>query len=218
MNKFIIFYTGAASIEITNYMLEAKVASLNDYFYFFDQHSSKQIKKFYRKKFKNCFFLNKISDLKKTRIKDCVIATGNIELRKKAHILINKLKLKSQTIIHPKSYIASNSTISLGCIVAPFVSVAPFSKIGKNNFLNSYSSVGHHSKLGLANVLCPYSTINGGSSIGNYNYLGTGSVVSPKIKIKNNSKLSSGSVLKTNMKSFSFAHGNPAKINKIYRK
>ena len=36
MNKFIIFYTGPASIEITNYMLEANVANLNDYFYFFD--------------------------------------------------------------------------------------------------------------------------------------------------------------------------------------
>ena len=216
MNKFIIFYTGPASIEITNYMLEANVANLNDYFYFFDQHISKQIKKFYKNKFMNCFFTNKISDLKKTKIKDCVIATGNIELRKKAHILINKLKLKSQTIIHPKSYIASNCIISNGCFVAPFVSVAPFSKIGKNNFLNSYSSVGHHSKLGVANVLCPYSTINGGSAVGNYNYFGTGSIVNSNVKIKNNSKLSSGSVLKTNMKSFSFAHGNPAKINKIY--
>lgn len=216
MNKFIIFYGGAASIEIINYMFDAKISSKDDIFYFFDKSMNKQNKKYFKDKIKNIKFLNRISELKKTNTKKCIISTGSINLRQKACSIIKKLKLKPIKVIHPKSYVSNDAIISEGVIIAPFVTVAPFSKIGKNSFLNSYSSLGHHSKLGEGNILCPYSTINGNSSVGKFNYFGTGSVVNSKIKIANSSKLSSNSVLRSNMGSFSLAHGNPAKTIKIY--
>ena len=216
MNKFIIFYGGGASIEVVNYMFDAKISKKNDIFYFLDKSIPGVNKKYFKKNLKNVFFLKKIVDLKKTGTKNCIIATGNIDLRQEASKIIKKYKLKPIKIIHPSSYISKDSFISDGVIIAPFVTVAPFSKIGKNCFLNSYSSLGHHSTLGEGNILCPYSTVNGNTVVGKFNYFGTGSVVNSKIKINNKSKISSNSVLRSNMKSNSLAHGNPAKIIKMF--
>lgn len=216
MNKFIIFYAGSASIEIVGYMLDSKICKLTDKFYFFDKKISLENKKFFKKKLKNPIFIKKSSEIKKLNTKNCVIATGDIELRKKACDFIKKLKLNSLKVIHPSSIISKDCKIHDGVIVAPFVSLAPCSIIGKNSFLNSYLSIGHHSIIGVGNILCPYSTINGNSRIGNFNYFGTGSVINSNVEIKNLCKVSSNSVVRSNMKSNFLAHGNPAKIVKIY--
>ena len=47
MNKFIILYAGSASMEIIGYMLDSKICSLADKFYFFDKNISKENKKFF---------------------------------------------------------------------------------------------------------------------------------------------------------------------------
>ena len=216
MNKFIIFYGGSASIEVINYMFDAKICKYEDEFYFFDKQMSEKNKMFFKKKLKNILFVNELSKIKKIKTKNCIITSGNNNLRKKACEIIKKLKLKPIKVIHPTSYVSKDCKISDGVIIAPFVSVAPCSVIGKNTFLNSYSSLGHHSKIGEGNILCPYSTINGNSIVGNFNYFGSGSIINSNIIVKNNSKISSNSVLRSNMDSNSLAHGNPAKITKLY--
>ena len=57
---------------------------------------------------------------------------------------------------------------------------------------------------------------NGNCKIGNNNFFGSGSVINPTISIGNYNKVSSNSVLQKKMSHKSLAHGNPAKIVKIF--
>tara|TARA_B110000971_G_C20020574_1_gene506121 strand:+ start:1289 stop:1930 length:642 start_codon:yes stop_codon:yes gene_type:complete len=213
MNNFLLFYGGDTCLEIISYLEDIEVINNNDAFHIID---IKPNKKRFSKITQQVIFYKKIEDLKIGFFKGIYITSGFPNLREHAYQKLKKKKLIPNILIHPKSYIAKHSTIGQGSIMAPFSLISPHSKIGKNCFINSFSSIGHHSQIGDSNVFCPYSVANGNCKIGNNNFFGSGSVINPTISIGNYNKVSSNSVLQKKMSHKSLAHGNPAKIIKIF--
>ena len=170
----------------------------------------------YKKLYKNIFFLSKISSLPRKNTKVCIsIADPN-----KRNYFYNKLKKKFDffSIIHKSAYISSTAKIGEGVVVAPKAVLSPFCEISSNVYLNSGAIIGHNSKISRNTVVNPGAFIGGNCAIGSNCYIGPNSVITPNLNFGNNSKISSNSVLNKDVKDNVLAHGNPAKIKKIYLK
>jgi len=213
MNNFLFFYGGDTCLEIISYLDDMKSISDSDIFHIVD---IKPNRKRFSKITQQVIFYKKIEDLKIQTFKGIYITSGFPEKRERAYQKIKEKKLIPSILIHPKSHVSNCSKIGNGSILAPFSLISPYSKIGRNCFINSFASIGHHSLIGNSNVFCPYSVTNGNCKIGNNNFFGTGSVVNPAISIGSHNKISSNSVLQKKLNNKSLAHGNPAKIVKIF--
>ncbi len=213
MNNFLLFYGGDTCLEIISYLEDMEAINKNDTFHIID---IKPNKKRFSKITQQVIFYKKIEHLKVSTFKGIYITSGFPNLRDLAYQNLKQNKLIPNILIHPKSHIGKHSVIGHGSILGPFSLISPHSKIGKNCFINSFSSIGHHSQIGNSNVFCPYSVANGNCKIGNNNFFGSGSVINPKVSIGNYNKISSNSVLQKKINNGNFAHGNPAKIVKIF--
>jgi sugar O-acyltransferase (sialic acid O-acetyltransferase NeuD family) len=208
---------GNLSLEIFTYIFDIeklkKEKTLQKVFVV-DKISKKR--NFFKLVNKNIIFVKSINDIPRNLEIKVNITFGDPDLREKNFKLIKKRKIDLFSIIHPSSYIAGTSRIKKGVIIAPKVVLSPFSFIEDNVLINSGTNVGHNARVGQNSVLSPHSIISGNVKIGKGSFLGSNSCVLPNIKMGNYSKLSAGSILNKNVKDFSLAHGNPARIRKIY--
>tara|TARA_B100001093_G_C26735917_1_gene974441 strand:- start:228 stop:869 length:642 start_codon:yes stop_codon:yes gene_type:complete len=173
-------------------------------------------KSLFKKLYKNIFFISKASSLPKKNTKICITIADPKKRKYFYDLLKNKFDFFS--IIHRSAYISTNSKIGKGVVIAPKTVISPFSEISPNVYLNSGSIIGHNTKVNSNTIINPNAFIGGNCIIGSSCYIGPSSVITPNLKFGNNSKISSCSVLNKDAPPNILAHGNPAKINKIYFK
>jgi len=213
MNNLLFFYGGNTCLEIISYLEDMNLLSHKDILHILDIKPN--LKRFANVKQKKIFY-KKITNLKINNFKYIYITSGFPNLREKAFLELKKKKILPSILVHPKAYIGKHCSVGEGTIVAPFSLIAPYSKIGNNCFINSFASIGHHSNIGYSNVFCPYAVTGGNCKIGNNNFFGTGSIITPNTSIGNLNKISANSVLRNKLKNKFIAHGNPAKMFKIF--
>ena len=123
---FLLYFGGSSCIEIISYINDLKISKKSDIFYIVDKNPIKNRFKEIKNK---VIFYKSINKIKKINFKKIIIITaGDPSLRNKALLELKKCKLRPSTLIHPTAYVAENSKISYGSILAPFTLVAPFAK------------------------------------------------------------------------------------------
>ena len=119
--------------------------------------------------------------------------------------IINKDALK-ETEFDPSNYMDWDCIVAIGNIA------------DRKFYFSKYARMRQVSIISPSAVVSRSASIGSGCYVGAYTYIGPNSVITPNLKFGNNSKISSNSVLNKDVKNNVLAHGNPAKINKIYLK
>ena len=146
--------------------------------------------------------------------KNFALSMGDMHIKSSLFKKIQALEGNVPTLIHPSSYISSNSKIGKGvqimqqCIVEGDVIIEDDTSITVNTV------IAHSVKIGKHNLISGNVMVGSYVEIGKYNHIGQGSVVvSGKVNyIGDNCILGAGAVLISNMDSNCVFNGNPAKF------
>ena len=120
--------------------------------------------------------------------------------------------LKAATLIHPSVVMAGDAEVKEGCLVAPFVVLAPSSKVGRHVIINTHVGVGHHSQVGDFVNLCPGARVSGGCFIDKCAFMGSNSVLHPGKTMGEGATLGPNSYAIRSMAPRVTAMGVPARI------
>ena len=105
-----------------------------------------------------------------------------------------------ESIIHPTSVIASTSTIGVGSVFFPQVTVSVDSKLGVFGLYNIHSTISNDCFIGNYTSLMSGVIISEHSNIGDECLLGAGSCVYPYITVGNKSKVPVGAIVQKDCK------------------
>lgn len=122
------------------------------------------------------------------------------------------------TLIHPKTFISRYSSVDIGTVIMPGVSVNAGTKIGKHCIINTNASVDHNCFIEDFVHICPNVSLAGDVYIGENSHIGIGSCVIQGIKIGKNCTIGAGSVIINNIPDNATVVGNPGRIIKILDK
>jgi UDP-N-acetylbacillosamine N-acetyltransferase len=147
---------------------------------------------------------------KKTPIILAVGANKDVQYRKEAFKILNKMNLNLQSVISPKSIISNKSTINLGCIIMPGVIINSGVVLKPNSFLNTGVIVEHDCEIGESSFLATGCILSGNVIVGNNTFIGAGAIISGGIKIGNNVTIGAGSVVIRDVKDNTLTYGTPA--------
>ena len=140
-------------------------------------------------------------------------ASRNVEYRKEAFRLINKMGLNLQSVISPKSIISMSSKIGRGCIIMPGAIINSDVTLEPNSFLNTGVIVEHDCKIGESSFLATGCTLSGNVTIGDNTFIGAGAVISGGVTIGNNVVVGAGAVVIRDIKDNILTYGNPSHKN-----
>ncbi len=127
---------------------------------------------------------------------------------------LKKRGLKPASLIHPKSFVASNSSIGEGFQMMANASVCARTVIGNQVIVNTSSSIDHECHLGDGVHIGPGAVLAGCVNIGNNTFIGTGAIVLPRLNIGANTIIGAGSVVNRDIPEKVIAFGNPARVIK----
>ena len=139
-----------------------------------------------------------------------ICAIGDVKVKKKVCIELQKRGAEFTNVIHPTAIIGKTTSMGFGNIFCPMSIITQNVKIGNFISINTSSSFGHDSKVG------NYTTISGGCSVTGYAELGKGvflggqSFICPNVSIGDYARIGAGSVVIKNVKANSVVFGNPA--------
>ncbi len=119
----------------------------------------------------------------------CLLAVGDLELRRELITRMESLKLNAGCFISSQAYVSSLATLGKGAIVAPLSSITGNPNIGAFLLLHYGASISHDSCLGTNVVLSPGARITGGCHLGNDVTLGTNAALIPGTRIGDHCKI-----------------------------
>jgi len=119
-----------------------------------------------------------------------------------------------QTLVHPTSFIGTDTKIESGAIIQFGSFVSCNTIIGTNVLIQPNASIGHDSVIGNDSVLSPFVAISGFCTIGKRVYIGNSVPVREKVSIGADSIVGMGSVVMRNIPENVVALGNPARAMK----
>lgn len=159
---------------------------------------------------------NTITELEFIKIKEkvnCVIATGNIKIRKK---IFNKFKFKENimfpNIIHKSSIINLNkNNLGIGNIICPGAIITTNVVLKDFVILNLNSTVGHDTTINSYTTISPGVNISGNVNIGQEVFLGTNCCCFENINISKKILVGAGSVITKSLTHEGTYLGIPAK-------
>jgi sugar O-acyltransferase (sialic acid O-acetyltransferase NeuD family) len=120
------------------------------------------------------------------------------------------------TLVHPTSYVAGNSKISIGGVICPNAVIAPNVRVGKFTTIGIHASVGHDAIIGNYCEISPGARISGRVEVGDEVLIGSNAVILPGLKIGSGAVVGAGSVVIADVKSGETVLGNPSKV--VWRK
>ena len=137
------------------------------------------------------------------------LATGNIEVRKKAIDCFKNFNFF--TLKHPSAIVSSEATFGKGITISPNVIIAGNPIIGDFNNFNFGSMMSHDCVSGIINTFSPGVKIMGNCKIGNYNFFGVDSVMIPSTQIGDKNIIGANATITKNFESGMTLVGTPAK-------
>ena len=137
--------------------------------------------------------------------------TKDLLLRKKLIKKIEKIGIKTPSIISPSATIEKYSSIKDGCVVFDG-SLIDFSvSVGNFSVINLNATICHDCKISDNLILSPDGIILGNCRVGKNVFIGTNATINPYIKINDESIIGSGAVVTKNCLSKGIYVGNPAR-------
>ena len=149
--------------------------------------------------------------VKKYKFPNCVLAIGDMKIRKKIQNKIDEFSIKYPKIID-SSVRCFSKDIGNGVIIYPGVIIMNDCKIGKFTLLNSGVTLGHDVIIGDFCNINPGANLAGRIIIGDNVFIGIGASIKENITIGNNVVIGAGSVVLKDVPDNTMVYGVPAKV------
>ncbi|MCO5211885.1 MAG: NeuD/PglB/VioB family sugar acetyltransferase [Caldilinea sp.] len=143
-----------------------------------------------------------------------VVTIGGWLGRDRLHIQrhIEACGIAALTVVHPRSFVASNASLAGGCQILAQSAVCAESHLGSSCIVNTGAVVEHQCKLGDGVHVAPGARVAGCVSIGDFAFVGTGATVLPRVNIGTGAIVGAGAVVLNDVPPFAKVVGNPARI------
>lgn len=135
-----------------------------------------------------------------------------LQSRKKIIAEIERLGLKTISVVHPTANIALSSCIGKGTTVLVGASVNTNAKIGNFCCVNTKAAIEHDCVIGNNVFLQPGSVLGGNVVVGDDTVIGIGASVRDNIRIGKNCIIGGGAFVCSDIPDNSIAYGVPAKV------
>ncbi|MEP1094965.1 MAG: acetyltransferase [Cyclobacteriaceae bacterium] len=144
-----------------------------------------------------------------------ILGIGDNNIRADVSSRIRSRGLECLTVIHPDSYVSTNSSIGSGAFVARGALVNPFCKVGNDVIINTGAVIEHECIVQDGCHVAPGAVLAGNVTIGVGAFVGANSVVKQGVSIGANAVVGAGSVVVRNIPSGALVYGNPASLQRI---
>lgn len=148
----------------------------------------------------------------KTDQYECVIAIGEVELRKKIYEKYSEAGFRFTTLIDPQASVSVSAHIGEGCLIFPHVYLAHHARLGCNTILHANAIVENDCVIGNHGFVSSGAFIGAGTDIGSVSFIGPNATLRDKIKIGGHSIIGMGSVVTHSFEEYKVVFGNPARI------
>jgi len=149
--------------------------------------------------------------MKKHKFSNCVLAIGDMKIRRKINNNIDELSMEYPQVIDSSVMCFSND-IGNGVIIYPGVIIMNDCKIGQFTLINSGVTLGHDVTIGDFCNINPGANLAGKITIGDDVFIGIGASIKENIKIGNNAIIGAGSVVLKDVPDNTQVYGVPAKV------
>lgn len=117
-----------------------------------------------------------------------------------------------ESIVHPRAYISTRSTVGSGCVIFPHVTICAHVTLGHHVVVLSGAVINHDSRIGDFSIVTSGANISGGVTIGSGCYIGTGSAVIQGASIGAGALVGMGAVVRGDVAPGAVVAGNPGRV------
>jgi sugar O-acyltransferase (sialic acid O-acetyltransferase NeuD family) len=114
------------------------------------------------------------------------------------------------TLISGRAWVAPDSTLGTGCLIAPMAAVNRFCTLGDHVLVNVGAIISHDVTIGEFSTVSPGCSVGGLASIGKGSFLGIGCTVRDRISIGNGVLVAAGAVVVSDVEDGQVVMGVPA--------
>lgn len=140
------------------------------------------------------------------------VAVGDCEIRLRIATTLQSDGFALQTVVHPRSIVASSAVVGSGTLVAAGAIIGPGARVGRSVILNTASSVDHDCVLGDAVHLAPGVRLGGLVNVGEATFVGIGAIVLNCLRIGERCVIGGGAVVVKDLPAGVLAYGVPARV------
>jgi sugar O-acyltransferase (sialic acid O-acetyltransferase NeuD family) len=141
-----------------------------------------------------------------------ILAIGDNRIRAMLFDHLRNTEEHFITARHPKSVIAANVDIGLGCMICAGVIVNTGAKVGDNVILNTGCTVDHHNHVESHVHVAPGAHLGGDVAVGEGVLIGLGAGVMPRCKIGRWTVVGAGAIVHRNLPDSITVAGVPARV------
>lgn len=142
---------------------------------------------------------------------EAFVAIGNVAERKTLVKMLNdKRKVMPVNAVHARAYVAEESEIGHGNLIAANATVNPFAKVGNHVIVHSNAVIDTDANVGDFVQIGTGAMINSGVTIEEGAFIGSGVIIAGGITIGKNARVGAGSVVVQDVAKNTTVFGNPA--------
>lgn len=142
---------------------------------------------------------------------EAFIAIGNVAERKTlVKMLIEKRKVMPVNAVHARAYVADESVMGHGNLIAANTTINPFAEIGNHTIVHSNVVIDTDAKVGDFVQIGTGAMINSGVTIEEGAFIGSGAILVGGITVEKNARIGAGSVVVQDVAAKATVFGNPA--------
>lgn len=142
---------------------------------------------------------------------EAFVAIGNVSERKTLVGMLNdKRKVMPVNAVHARAFVANESELGHGNLIAANATVNPFAKIGNHNIIHSNAVIDTDAKVADFVQIGTGAMINSGVTIEEGAFIGSGAVLVGGITVGKNARVGAGSVVVQDVAAKATVFGNPA--------
>ena len=145
-------------------------------------------------------------------VNNLVMAVGDCRARLQLAALARAKGLQLAIVIHPKAFVAVDSSVSCGTAILAGAIVNPATRIGENVIVNTSASVDHECTIEDGVHIGPGAHLGGQVLVGRAAWIGIGATVKDRVSIGANAVIGAGAVVVDDIPEGVLAHGVPARV------